>query len=128
MLEQVKTRLQVLGYSTITANDNVLLTFSVDKVSNFIKNDCNVSKIPDGLLNYAIDMVIADFLKAKKAFYPDELSNFDLSGAVKQIQAGDTNVVFADGAADGNALLDTIIDYFWKAGLEQLSCFRKLRW
>ena len=51
MLEQVKTRLQVLGYSAITANDNVLLTFSVDKVSNFIKNDCNVSKIPDGLLN-----------------------------------------------------------------------------
>ena len=70
MLEQVKTRLQVLGYSIITANDNVLLTFSVDKVSNFIKNDCNVSKIPDGLLNYAIDMVIADFLKAKKELYP----------------------------------------------------------
>lgn len=128
MLEQVKTRLQMLGYSTISANDDALLTFSIDKVSNFIKNDCNVSNIPDGLLDYAIDMVIADFLKAKRAFSPDDLSGFDLSGAVKQIQAGDTNVVFADGTADENALLDAIIDYFWKAGLEQLSCFRKLRW
>lgn len=127
MLEQVKTRLQALGYSA-SSNDEILLTFSIDKVSNYIKNDCNVTEIPDGLKQVAIDMVISDFLQAKKTFAPEDLEKLDLSGAVKQIQAGDTTVVFGDGAADGSALLDAIISYYWNYGREQFSCFRKLRW
>lgn len=127
MLDKVKARLAALGY-TATENDDLLLTFSIDKVSNYIKNDCNVSAIPDGLLQIAIDMVISDFLQVKKSFAPDDLKNFDLSGAVKIIQAGDTQVTFGDTATDGNALLDAIISYLANYGKKQFSCFRKLRW
>lgn len=60
MLERVKTRLQSFGY-VLQDGDEVILIFSIEKVTNTIKNDCNVSEIPDGLMNIAIDMAVGEF-------------------------------------------------------------------
>lgn len=90
MLEKVKERLQSFGY-TLKDGDEVILNFSIQKVENTIKNDCNVSSIPDGLVNIAIDMAIGEFLTAKKTFSPNDITGLDLDFAVKQIQTGDTN-------------------------------------
>ena len=56
------------GY-VLKDGDEVILTFSIQKVENTIKNDCNVSSIPGGLENIAIDMAAGEFLTAK----PDRL-------------------------------------------------------
>lgn len=126
MLDEVKNRLTSMNY-TVKASDEPLLAFSIDKVTRFICNDCNVEEIPEGLKPIAIDMVVGEFLLAKKTYYPQDLEGFDLTGVVKQIQAGDTNVTFADSSND-DSILTAYIDYLLNHGKDQFSCFRKIRW
>ena len=57
MLERIKERLQSLGY-TVKDSDDIAINFAMQKVENTIKNYCNVSAIPDGLIHVAINMVV----------------------------------------------------------------------
>ena len=129
MLEQVKEQLESFGY-ILKEGDEVILTFSIQKVENTIKNDCNVPSIPDGLMNIAIDMAIGEFLTAKKTFAPADLEGFDLEYAVKQIQTGDTNTVFAtgEGSMTPEQRLTSFIHYLLTYGRAEFSCYRKIRW
>lgn len=129
MLEQAKERLASFGYM-LKDGDEVILTFSIQKVENTIKNDCNVAFIPEGLRNIAIDMVVGEFLAAKKTFAPDEIAGLDLNYAVKQIQAGDTNTVFAtgEGTLTPEQRLNNLLNYLLTHGQDEFSCYRKLRW
>ena len=61
MLEMVKERLKSFGYE-LQEGDEFALTFSIQKVENTIKNDCNTPSIPDGLVNIAVDMAVGEFL------------------------------------------------------------------
>lgn len=129
MLEKVKERLQSFGY-TLKDGDEVILNFSIQKVENTIKNDCNVFSIPDGLVNIAIDMAIGEFLTAKKTFSPNDITGLDLDFAVKQIQTGDTNTVFAtgEGSLTPEQRLSAFISYLLTYGRDEFSCYRKIRW
>lgn len=129
MLEKVKERLESFGY-VLKAGDEVVLTFSIQKAENTIKNDCNVSSIPDGLANIAIDMAAGEFLMAKKTFSPDDIAGLDLDFAVKQIQQGDTNTVFAtgEGGLTPEQRLTRFLDYLLTHGRDEFSCYRRLRW
>ena len=129
MLEEVKERLESFGYA-LKDSDEAILTFSIQKVENTIKNDCNVPSIPDGLMNIAIDMAIGEFLTAKKTFAPADLEGFDLEYAVKQIQTGDTNTVFAtgEGSMTPEQRLTSSIHYLLTYGRAEFSCYRKIRW
>lgn len=129
MLEKVKERLQSFGY-TLQDGDEVILNFSIQKVENTIKNDCNVYSIPDGLVNIAVDMAIGEFLTAKKTFSPNDIAGLDLDFAVKQIQTGDTNTVFATGESSltPEQRLNAFISYLLTYGRDEFSCYRKIRW
>ena len=129
MLEKVKERLQSFGY-TLKDGDEVILNFSIQKVENTIKNDCNVSSIPDGLVNIAVDMAIGEFLTAKKTFSPNDIAGLDLDFAVKQIQTGDTNTVFATGerSLTPEQRLNAFVSYLLTYGRDEFSCYRKIRW
>ena len=129
MLERVKERLKSFGY-VLKDGDEVILTFSIQKVENTIKNDCNVPSIPDGLMNIAIDMAVGEFLTAKKTFSPDDIAGLDLDFAVKQIQEGDTNTVFAtgEGSMTPEQRLTSSIHYLLTYGRAEFSCYRKIRW
>lgn len=129
MLEKAKERLQSFGY-VLKDGDEVILTFSIQKVENTIKNDCNVLSIPDGLENIAIDMAIGEFLTAKKTFSPDDIAGLDLDYAVKQIQEGDTNTVFAtgEGCLTAEQRLNAFLNYLLTYGRDEFSCYRRLRW
>lgn len=129
MLEKVKERLQSFGY-TLKDGDEVILNFSIQKVENTIKNDCNVSSIPDGLVNIAVDMAIGEFLTAKKTFSPNDIAGLDLDFAVKQIQTGDTNTVFATGESSltPEQRLNAFDSYLLTYGRDEFSCYRKIRW
>lgn len=129
MLEKVKERLQSFGY-TLKDGDEVILNFSIQKVENTIKNDCNVSSIPDGLVNIAVDMAIGEFLTAKKTFSPNDIAGLDLDFAVKQIQTGDTNTVFATGESSltPEQRLNAFVSYLLTYGRNEFSCYRKIRW
>lgn len=129
MLESVKRRLEAFGYE-LKENDEALLSFSVEKAENTVKNVCNVSKVPEGLFNIVVDMAVGEFLLAKKTFAPADIAELDLDTAVKQIQQGDTNTVFAvgEGSQTTEQRLDTLIQHLLTDGREQFSCYRRLRW
>lgn len=128
-VDEVKKRLQSFGYE-VKENDMFSLTFCIEKVRSSIKNDVNWQDVPEGLEHIAVDMAVGEFLNAKKTFAPDELSNFDFDFAIKQIQTGDTNTVFAVG--DGNSTpeqrLTAFISYLLTYGKSEFSSFRRIRW
>lgn len=129
MLERVKERIESFGY-VLKDGDEAILVFSIQKVTNTIKNDCNVSSVPDGLANIAIDMAIGEFLMTKKTFSPDEIAGLDLNFAVKQIQEGDTNTVFAtgEGTLTPEQRLNNFLNYLLTHGRDEFSCYRSMRW
>lgn len=129
MIDKVIDRLSSFGYTNITDSDQVILNFAIKKVTSTIKNDINWQEVPEGLMPIAIDMVIGEFLLAKKAFSPDDLG-LDLDYAVKQIQEGDTNTVFAtgDGSQTAEQRLDTLIARLLTCGRDEFSSFRRIRW
>lgn len=129
MLELVKERLKSFGYEP-TEGDKFALTFSIQKVENTIKNDCNTPSIPEGLLNIAVDMAVGEFLTTKKTFAPDRIAGLDLDMAVKQIQTGDTSTVFAtgEGSLTAEQRLDAFLGYLLNYGRDEFSCYRKIKW
>ncbi|MFC2282297.1 MAG: hypothetical protein ACFNJJ_00040 [Lachnoanaerobaculum saburreum] len=129
MLERIKERLQSIGYA-VKDSDDIAINFAMQKVENTIKNDCNISAIPDGLMNIAIDMVVGEFLMSKKTFAPDDLLNFNLDSAIKQIQEGDTNISFAvgEGSKTDEQRLDNFIDYLLNYGRDEFITYRRFRW
>lgn len=129
MLERIKERLQSIGYA-VKDSDDIAINFAMQKVENTIKNDCNISAIPDGLRNIAIDMVVGEFLMSKKTFAPNDLLNFNLDSAIKQIQEGDTNISFAvgEGSKTDEQRLDGFIDYLLNYGRDEFITYRRFRW
>lgn len=111
-------------------NDEFALTFCVEKVRNTIRNETNQPDVPEGLEHIAADMAVGEFLMAKKTFAPDEFDNMDFGYAVKQIQAGDTNTVFAvgEGSATPEQRLNTFINYLLNYGKGELSSYRRIKW
>lgn len=98
MLEKVMLRLGALGVKVSnepSSTDIYLLSFAVNKTKDSIKNKTNLSSIPQGLENIAIDMAVGEFLFAKKSMGLLNVDSLDFSVVAKQIQDGDTNVVFA---------------------------------
>ena len=129
MLKSVKDRLKSFGYE-LQKDDEITLNFCIQKVENTIKNDCNISSIPEGLINIVVDMAVGEFLIAKKTFSPDSITGIDLDTAVKQIQTGDTNVIFsvAEGSMTDEQRLNTFLNYLMTYGRSEFSCYRKIRW
>ncbi len=127
--EAVKERLKSFGYE-VKADDEFALTFCVEKVCSTIKNEINCQDVPEGLKHVAVDMAVGEFLMAKKTFSPDDIAGLDLDIAVKQIQVGDTNTVFAIGDASmtPEQRLNNLISYLLTHGRDEFSCYRKLRW
>lgn len=128
-VDTVKERLKSFGYE-VKADDEFALTFSVEKVRSSIKNEINWADVPEGLEHVAVDMTVGEFLLAKKTFAPDDLATFNLDYAVKQIQTGDTNTVFATGDASltPEQRLTAFINYLLSYGKAEFSAFRRIKW
>lgn len=71
-----------------------------------------------------------NFFFSKKTFAPTDLEGFDLEYAVKQIQTGDTNTVFAtgEGSLTPEQRLTSFINYLLSYGKAEFNSFRRIRW
>lgn len=129
MLEKVKERLKSFGYE-MQEVDEPALGFAIQKVENTINNDCGTTSVPEGLMNIAVDMAAGEFLMAKKTFSPNSIAGLDLDYAIKQIQMGDTNTVFATGEGSQTAeqRLNAFLNYLLTYGRSEFSCYRKIKW
>lgn len=127
MLEDVTKRLSSFGYE-VTEGDTWVLGFIIQKVENYIKNNCNIDEIPEGLHQIAVDMSVGEFLLSKKS--TGQLTGIDMEAAIKQIQEGDTNVTFAigDGDSTPERRLDYLISYLMEYGKGSFASFRCIKW
>lgn len=123
---EVLQRLISLGYK-LKENDDWILCFAMQNIENQIKNTCNITSIPDGLFNVAVDMVCGEFLFAKKQSGQLDIANLDLNGAITSIHEGDTTVQFASGASDEEKF-DQLLNHLSHKGKGEFICYRKLKW
>lgn len=129
-IDMVDERLQSLGY-TIQDSDVWMVGFAVQKVVNTIQNECNLNTVPDGLIQIAVDMVCGEFLFAKKGSGQLQGFSMDLETvAIKQVQEGDTNIVFSlgDGSLTPEQRLDAVIRLLMTYGKNQFIRYRRLVW
>lgn len=129
-IEKILQRLVSFGYKPSEA-DSWMITFCMQKVENHIKNSCNISEIPDGLIEIEIDRICGEFLFSKKQSGQLNADNgFDVDMAIKQVQAGDTNVTFAvgEGSETLETKLNTLISYLMNFGEGDFVCYRQIKW
>ncbi|WP_322170310.1 MULTISPECIES: hypothetical protein [Eubacteriales] len=124
--EDVISLLNAFGVTGAEADP--LIDFVLDSVVERVKNETNLNTIPEGLKKLAVEMVLGQYLSLKKNL--GQLEGFDLEAAVKQIQEGDTNTVFAIG--EGNTTpeqrLDTLINYLINGRNREFIRYRRVVW
>lgn len=123
-IDLVLKRLETLGYEC-AEGDEFLTAFSIQKIENTIKNECNVTEIPDGLKYIAVDMICGEILLNKKQ--TNSLGdNFSIDSALKSVKLGDTTVQLDDESDESklNVLINHLINY----GTDEFICYRKLKW
>lgn len=121
MLVDVKKRLDGLGFST-TAVDEWIITFCVDKITNHIKNNCNVSEIPAGLHEVAVDLICGEYLQGK--FNTGQLG--DYSQAIQKIKEGDTDITYTSGMSDAE-LIKALIATLQMREID-FAAYRRIKW
>ncbi len=129
LIKGVLQRLLNFGYKTVK-DDAWLIVFILDKITNHIKNACNISKIPKELNEVVIDRACGEFLFNKKQSNQLDLENFDFKTAVKSLQEGDTKFEFAinDDSDSDETKLNKFISFLMNYGEKDLICYRKLKW
>ena len=124
--EDVISLLNAFGVTGAEADP--LIDFVLDSVVERVKNETNLNTIPEGLKKLAVEMALGQYLSLKKNL--GQLEGFDLEAAVKQIQEGDTNTVFAIG--EGNTTpeqrLDALINYLMNGRTREFIKYRRLVW
>lgn len=126
MRDQVISMLTALGVTG--AATDPLLDILLQNVQQWILNKTNQSVIPEGLESVAVYMAVGEYLNMKKTV--GQLTGFDLDAAIKQIQEGDTNTVFAigEGSLTPEQRLNGLIDYLINGRSDELYRYRKLVW
>lgn len=126
MRDQVISMLTALGVTG--AATDPLLDILLQNVQQRILNKTNQSVIPKGLESVAVYMAVGEYLNMKKTV--GQLTGFDLDAAIKQIQEGDTNTVFAigEGSLTPEQRLNGLIDYLINGRSDELYRYRKLVW
>jgi len=124
--DQVISMLTALGVTGATTDP--LLDILLQNVQQRILNKTNQSVIPEGLESVAVYMAVGEYLNMKKTV--GQLTGFDLDAAIKQIQEGDTNTVFAigEGSLTPEQRLNGLIDYLINGRSDELYRYRKLVW
>ena len=126
LTESVLKRLDSFGY-TPSEEDAFCIGFSVQLVENSIKNDCNVTEIPEGLTNTAVNMVCGEVLGSMYRAGKLSLDNLDLDGAIASVKAGDISVSFNNSTSD-DGKFTTLLALLQNSGRGDFACYRSLRW
>lgn len=123
-IDLVLNRLKSFTYEVVEG-DEFLIAFLIQKIENTVKNECNITKIPDGLVYVAVDMICGEILMNKKQ--TNSLGDsFSIDSALKNVKLGDTTVQF-EGESD-ETKLNSLTNYLMNCGINELICYRKIKW
>lgn len=128
LLDDVTALLDTLGVTG--AADDPLLPYMINSVTERVKNETNQPEIPDGLHYAAVELAVGEYLAFKKNAGQLDIDGLDLEAAVKQIQEGDTNTVFAigDGSMTPEQRLEALLSRLTRDRTRELIQYRRLVW
>ena len=126
LTELVLKRLDSFGYEP-TENDVFCIVFSVQTVEKSIKNQCNVTEVPEGLTNVAVDMVCGEVLGALYRTGKLQLESLDLDGALASVNVGGASVSFDNNTSDSTKFT-TLIQFLQNRGRGEFACYRTIKW
>lgn len=128
MLDDVIALLGAFGVSG--AGDDPLIPYMINSVTERVKNETNQDAIPEGLHHVAVELVVGEYLTFKKNAGQLDVENLDLEAAVKQIQEGDTNTVFAigDGSYTPEQRLEMLLSRLTRDRTREFIRYRRLVW
>lgn len=123
---RVEWRLQSLGY-TPKSNDRAVIEYTITKISNHVKNTCNIAIIPKKLETFVVDLACADILREKRNTH--QLADEELDKIIKSIQEGDTSVTYEIGQEDLTPVqkFDNLLKSLDKHKNELIT-FRRIAW
>lgn len=127
LTELVLKRLDSFGY-TPSEDDVFCIAFSVQKVENSIKNDCNVTELPEKLTNIAVDMVCGEVLGSLYRTGKLSLDGMNLDGAIASVSLGDTTVSFDNTTTNSEGKFTTLLQLLSESGRGEFACYRTLKW
>ena len=125
--EQVISRLKMLGYEA-TMDDYNHIEYELTKTTNYVKNYCNITEIPEILDYRIVDRICADFLYYKKN--SGSLEGFNYDAVIKSIKEGDTTVQYAVGQGEDTAenRFDAFVKQLERGFDKWITPHRRLRW
>lgn len=125
--ENIIDRLIQLGY-TATEADNAGIDFELTKITNYIKNYCNITTIPEILDQRITDRVCSDFLYYKKN--SGSLGGFNYDAVIKQVKEGDTSITYAVGQGEDTpeSRFDSFVKNLERGFDKWITPYRRLRW
>lgn len=127
LTELVLLRLDSFGYEA-KEEDAFVIGYSVQKVENNIKNDCNITDIPEGLTNIAVDMACGEILDTLYRTGKLDVGSIALDGAIASVTLGDTTVSFDNSSSDNSTTFTALITALRDSGRGELACYRTVKW
>lgn len=127
LIELVLKRLDSFGYEA-KEDDAFIIGFSVQKIENNIKNICNVTEIPEGLTNIAVDMSCGEILDTLYRTDKLDIGSIALDGAIASVSLGDATVSFDNSTTDNSGTFTALINTLKDSGRGEFACYRKVRW
>lgn len=126
LTEPVLKRLDSFG-CTPTTYDAFVIAFSIEKMEQTIKNECNLDELPEGLIPIAIDMICGEIISTKHRTGQLEISSLDLDGALASVDVGGASVSFDNSSSD-ESKLNTLILALRNVERGEFACYRRIRW
>lgn len=128
-LPEVEQLLSAMGYVK-QESDDFLINFCGERVIERIKNACNVSEVPEGLHYTTIELVVVEFLTFQiGAGATAGFENLNFEPIVKQLQEGDTNIVYAvDANSSDSAQMLGLLNLLKSTAEAQFVTYRRIRW
>ena len=123
----VLKRLDSFGYEA-KEEDAFVIGYSVQKVENNIKNVCNISEIPEGLTNTAVDMACGEILDTLYRTGKLDVGSIALDGAIASVSLGDATVSFDNTATDNSGTFTALINELKDRGRGDFACYRQIKW
>ena len=127
LTELVLKRLDSFGYEA-KEEDVFVIGYSVQKVENNIKNDCNITEIPEGLANTAVDMACGEILDTLYRTGKLDVGSIALDGAIASVSLGDATVSFDNTTTDNSGTFTALINTLKDSGRGDFACYRQLKW
>lgn len=125
-IRMVLNRLDSFGYE-VAAEDTWMIGFTMQKVENHIKNECNISEIPDELICVAVDMICGEFLM--QLFSLGKMDDIQITQTIASVKLGDTTVSYnTNGAVDKVSLFTSMMNNLIHGKEGELVCYRKMHW